>query len=210
MRLLDLFCCAGGGAMGYHWAGFDEIVGVDTEPQKRYPFEFVQGDAIEFLKEHGNEFDAVHASPPCQGYSRAKHLRGRQHPMLIEPVREALEKLGKPYVIENVVGAPLITEKTIKLNGLFFGLMTVRERLFETNFPIEQPVLPRPILKTTKMGRPPKKGEYISVVGHFSGTDYAREVMQIDWMVNKELAEAIPPAYTKWVGKHLIEFIKKR
>ena len=106
-RLLDLFCGAGGAAVGYHNAGFDEIIGVDIKPQPRYPFEFVQADALEYLAEHGREFDAIHASPPCQGYSIMHNLpwlRGRDYPLLILPTIEMLEALGKPYVVENVMG----------------------------------------------------------------------------------------------------------
>ncbi len=107
IRLLDLFCGAGGAAVGYHNAGFDEIIGVDIKPQPRYPFEFVQADALEYLAEHGREFDAIHASPPCQGYSIMHNLpwlRGRDYPLLILPTIEMLEALGKPYVVENVMG----------------------------------------------------------------------------------------------------------
>ena len=102
MRLLDLFCGAGGAAMGYHRAGFYEIVGVDIAPQPRYPFEFARADALEYLAEHGHEFDAIHASPPCQGYSIMHNLpwlRGRDYPLLLLPTLEMLEGLGKPYVV---------------------------------------------------------------------------------------------------------------
>lgn len=208
MRLLDLFCCAGGAAMGYFQAGFDEIDGIDIVFQRRYPFNFIQSDTFKYLRDHGHEYDAVHASPPCQGYTRARHLRGYDHPLLIEPLRDWLDALGKPYVIENVVGAPLIPEKTIKLNGPFFNLLTLRERLFECSFPVEQPNLPKPQGKHAKMGRPPKEGEYITVVGNFSGVAYARKVMGIDWMVQKELKEAIPPVYTRWIGARLLQHIK--
>ena len=149
MRLLDLYCGAGGAAMGYSRAGFDEIVGVDIEPQPRYPFEFVQADALEYLSEHGHEFDAIHASPPCQGYSIMHNLpwlRGRDCPLLILPAIEMLEALGKPYVVENVMGARH-GSKTLKKRGLdahglkagwlcgaMFGLPFYRHRLFATNW----------------------------------------------------------------------------
>lgn len=208
MRLLDLFCCAGGAAMGYYRAGFNEIDGIDINFQKRYPFNFIQSDAFVYLENHGHEYDAIHASPPCQGYTRARHLRGKNHPLLVEPLRDYLNVLGKPYVIENVIGAPFIAEKTIKLSGPKFDLLTLRERLFECSFPIEQPLLLPPKAKHAKMGRPPKEGEYITVVGNFSDVAYARKAMGIDWMTQKELKEAIPPAYTEWIGKRLIEYAK--
>lgn len=104
-RLLDLFCGAGGAAMGYHRAGFD-VVGVDIKPQKHYPFEFHQGDALEYVAAHGHEYDVIHASPPCQGYSEETPLEYRgNHPRMIGAVRDALQKIGKPYIIENVDGA---------------------------------------------------------------------------------------------------------
>ncbi len=148
-RLLDLFCGAGGAAMGYHRASFDEIVGVDTEPQPHYPFEFVQADALEYLAEHGHDYDAIHASPPCQGYSIMHNLpwlRGRDYPLLLLPTLEMLEALGKPYVVENVMGARH-GSKTLKKRGLeahglkagwlcggMFGLPFYRHRLFATNW----------------------------------------------------------------------------
>ena len=119
MRLLDLFCCAGGAGAGYAAAGF-EVVGVDIDPQPRYPFEFVQGDALEYVAEHGHKFDVIHASPPCQAFSRTKTLHTNEHPDLIEPTRAALRATGKPYVIENVVGAPLLDP--IKLDGRHFAM----------------------------------------------------------------------------------------
>ena len=107
MKLLDLFSGAGGAAMGYHRAGF-EVVGVDHKPQKNFPFEFIQADALEYCAEHGHEYDVIHASPPCQSYSRLRHLpflkeRRERHPKLIDPLRDFLIEIGKPYVIENSV-----------------------------------------------------------------------------------------------------------
>ena len=132
-RLLDLYSGAGGAAMGYHRAGFD-VVGVDIAPQPRYPFEFHQDDALEFLAEHGHEFDAVHLSPPCQAYSRTGHLADaqgarRSSVRLIEPARAMVRRLGIPYVIENVEGAPLLSP--LLLCGSMFGLRVRRHRLFE-------------------------------------------------------------------------------
>src|SRR5690606_31607000 len=148
MRLLDLFCCEGGAAVGYHRAGFD-VVGVDLEGKfaKRYPFEFHQGDALEFVKERGHEFDAIHASPPCQGYSRGNAGRETKWPKLIPATRDALAATGKPYVIENVKDAGPEMVDPVGLCGCMFDLSTIdtdgvrihlqRLRLFESNVSIE-------------------------------------------------------------------------
>lgn len=148
-RLLDLFCGAGGAAVGYHRAGFDEIVGVDIKSMSRYPFEFVQADALEYVAEHGHEFDAIHASPPCQGYSIMNNLpwlEGREYPLLILPMYEILEGIDKPYVIENVMGARYgasgLKKRGIEGHGLkagwlcggMFGLPFYRHRLFASNW----------------------------------------------------------------------------
>jgi len=198
-KLLDLFCGAGGCSMGYSRAGFD-VVGVDIDPQPQYPFEFHQADALEYLAAHGHEFDIIHASPPCQQYTKAAQQwrkEGKEYADLIEPVRELLMKIGKPYIIENVPGSPLVNP--IFLNGSMFGLLVHRPRYFECSFPAEQPE----IIKTkrpAKMGRPVQEGDIIQPVGHFSGADYARKQMQIDWMSKKGLAQAIPPAYCEYIG----------
>jgi DNA (cytosine-5)-methyltransferase 1 len=144
--------------MGYHRAGFDEIVGVDIKPQQRYPFTFVQGDALEYAAAHGAEYAAIHASPPCQGYSIMNNLpwlRGREYPLLILPTRELLESLGLPFVIENVGGARYgakglaargIEDHGMKagwLCGAMFGLPFYRHRYFETNVTWMQPGHPK-------------------------------------------------------------------
>ena len=213
MRLLDLFCGAGGAAMGYSRAGFDEIVGVDIKPQKNYPFMFVLGDALEYLREHGGEFDFIHASPPCQAWSVASTVyrrNGKVYPQLIADNRKLLVETGKPYVIENVIGAPLLNP--IKLCGLMFGLKVFRHRLFEMPFFIFEP--PHPTHKNKQIG----KG-YFSVAGGAGrwkswGTVHRnvskgtaaewRLAMGIDWMTRKELSQAIPPAYTECVGKQFL------
>ena len=200
-RLLDLFCCAGGAGMGYHRAGFN-VVGVDIEPQPRYPFEFHEGDALEYLAAHGHEFDAIHASPPCQGYSNTQRIMQNSHPLLIGDVRDALQAAGKPYVIENVVGAPLLDP--VQLVGTMFSLGTMRPRLFECSFPVPFLLAPPAHTKHTKMGRRPKAGEFMHVVGHFSDVRAAQLAMGIDWMTGDELREAIPPAYTEFIGRHLL------
>lgn len=204
MRLLDLFCCAGGAGMGYSRAGF-EVVGVDIAAQPRYPFEFVQADAIEFVKEHGHEFDAIHASPPCQAYTNAQKIMRNDHPELLEPTRAALNATGLPWVIENVPGAPLI--EPIELCGGMFGLRTYRHRLFESSHALTAPAHRTHTHKVTKMGRPPRPDEFMHVVGNFSGVAQARKAMGIGWMVRDELREAIPPAYTEYIGKQLMKHV---
>ncbi len=204
LKVLDLFCGGGGAGEGYHRAGF-YVLGCDVEPQPKNPHDFVQGDWLKVLTDYAGEFDLVHASPPCQKYSKAcKQWRkaGVSYPDLISSVRSQLKKIGKPYVIENVPGSPL--ENPIRLNGSFFKILVHRPRLFETSFKIDQPIIP--ITKQpVKMGRPITYGDIIQPVGHFSGVWYAQMQMQISWLGQKELAQAIPPAYTEWIGKKFIE-----
>ncbi len=146
-RLLDLFCGAGGAAMGYHRAGF-EVVGVDIKTQPHYPFEFVQADALTLPIEFLGQFDAIHASPPCQGYSRTRHrpwLNDKVHPMLIPAVRDKFRNLNVPWVIENVGDSPLMG---IKLTGEMFGLPFKRLRIFESNILLFAPDMPKHITET--------------------------------------------------------------
>lgn len=202
-RLLDLFSCAGGAGMGYHRAGF-EVVGIDIDPQPRYPFEFHQADALKYLLEHHGEFDAFHASPPCQAWTLAQRIRGNDHPDFVTATRNAFELIGKPWVIENVVGAPLRDPITL-CGGMFPELRVYRHRLFESNLPL---VAPQHIEHTTpirKMGRLPLEGEFMHVVGNFTGVEYAKRAMGIDWMVRDELREAIPPIFTEFLGAQLLE-----
>ena len=144
MRLLDLFCGAGGSAVGYHRAGF-EVVGVDNRPQPRYPFEFIQADALDFVTppsgcQFGVYFDAIHASPPCQAFTDLKSMwNAGQHEDLITPLRPLLENTGLPYVIENVEGARSALRDPVTLCGSSFGLKVRRHRLFETNWPLMVP-----------------------------------------------------------------------
>lgn len=210
-RLLDLFCGAGGAAMGYHRAGFD-VVGVDIALQPNYPFRFHHLDALEVLRGYkilstaSWRFDAIHASPPCQAFTKAQKLQGNEHPDLIAPIRELLEATGMPYVIENVGGAPLLDPVCLE-GQMFPELRTIRPRFFETNWALDVPLLRPPRPRQAKMGRPPKDGEWIQVVGNFSGADEGRRAMGIDWMTKRELAEAIPPAYTEFIGHQLMQHL---
>ncbi len=205
-KLLDLFCCQGGASEGYHRAGFG-VTGIDKDPQPRYPWphRFYQRDALDFLHRHGKRFDAIHASPPCQLYTNAQRIQNNEHPDLLGPVRDLLLDLGKPFVIENVPGAPL--RDPIELCGAMFDLKTYRHRLFESNVDISAPDHPDHVARTTKMGRPPKDGEFMHVVGNFSGVKRAREAMGIDWMTRDGLRESIPPAYTEHIGRQLLAVV---
>jgi DNA (cytosine-5)-methyltransferase 1 len=197
MRLLDLFCGAGGAAMGYHRAGFDDITGIDNRPMPRYPFKFIQADALEYLAEHGEEYDVIHASPPCQHYSSIQHIvkTKDKHPDLVDPVRQLLIKSGKPYVIENVVGAPLRVD--LLLCGSMFGLGMIRHRIFESNIPM--PLL-TPTCHHENMYDPWHWGNN-QRVEMASG-------MGIDWdMKREEVREAIPPAYTEYIGKEILIYL---
>jgi DNA (cytosine-5)-methyltransferase 1 len=218
--LLDLYCCEGGAARGYAAAGFD-VVGVDVVKQPRYPFPFVQADALEYLAEHGHRFDVVHASPPCQAYSITRHTHNVQHPDLLAPTRAALLAWGGPYVIENVVGAPLLNP--LKLCGSEFDLVAddedgtplrlERHRLFESN-----------VFLVGNGGC--RHDTRVDVAGAYGGGSsdrrHAREVRRggytpaksvrahllgIDGMTLHGLSQAIPPAYTEHLGRQLLEHL---
>jgi DNA (cytosine-5)-methyltransferase 1 len=204
--LLDLCCKAGGASMGYYRAGFD-IVGVDLEPQPNYPFPFYQADALAFPLEG---FDAVHVSPPCPGYSLATsfHKGAREkHPLLIGVFRERLHASGLPYVIENVERASSHMQRPIKLCGNMFGLRTYRHRLFESNISLQQPEHIAHVMPAAGPGAIARTGEYWSVGGHFGQKERAqREALGIDWMKTvEEIANALPPVYTEWIGCQLIQ-----
>jgi len=204
-KLLDLFCGAGGCSVGYHRAGF-EVLGVDHNSQKNYPFKFVQMDALDYLRQQGNKFDVIHASPPCQAFSRSTRDKSK-HPDLVEPVRALLRKTGKPYIIENVPGAPLI--EPLKLSGMMFGLDTIRVRWFETKPDIFfAPIPVRKHASTARQGTQPIVDEqYICVTGNFSNVDYGRKAMGIDWMIRSELTQAIPPIYTEYIGRWMMNLV---
>jgi DNA (cytosine-5)-methyltransferase 1 len=202
--------------MGYHQAGFD-VVGVDIEAQPRYPFEFHQGDALEYLREHGHEFDAIHASPPCQAHSALKtSWNAREHLDLVPDTREALRSFDVPWVIENVEGAPLIDP--IRLCGSMFGLgipgfQLRRHRLFELG-PDLFILTPHCQHSGPVVG---VYGDHLRSRGHWrKGADFpgqdkvqlASEAMGADWMSWHGLSQSIPPAYTEFIGAQLLAAIE--
>lgn len=213
-RLLDLFCCAGGAGVGYSRAGF-EVVGVDINPQPRYPLRFIQTDVLSLDPKFFAIFDAVHASPPCQSYSDlAKRNRNADAwPRLIEPVRKMLIGSGLPYVIENVEGAPLINP-IILCGTMFKNLRVIRHRLFEVNFPILTPPHGKhPICHTLdkrkgQYGKTDEMRDFVSVNGGGNcSVAAARDAMGITWMTKNELNEAIPPVYTEFIGRQLLNYL---
>jgi DNA (cytosine-5)-methyltransferase 1 len=201
-RLLDLFCGAGGAAMGYYRAGFD-VVGVDIKPQPHFPFEFHQADALAYPLEG---FDAYHASPPCERYSRCTPREYRQnHPDHIAAIRRRLISTGKPYVIENVPDARRLLVNPLRLCGTMFGLPTQRHRYFETwpeiwalTVTCQHDKLPVVVTGTTR--RKTGRLEYSAAACYAA--------MQIDWMTRLELDKAIPPAYTEYIGKYLLQAVQ--
>jgi DNA (cytosine-5)-methyltransferase 1 len=209
MRLLDLFCCAGGAAAGYYQAGF-EVVGVDIKPQPRYPFAFIQHDALALDMRFLRSFDAIHASPPCQSYSPLGALSpDKVYPDLVGAARDLLDRVGVPYVIENVMAAPLIKERSIVLCGAMFGLRTYRHRRFESRLRLVAPDHPKHTVLTATKRRKERwaQGWNVSITGDV-GTYVGPEAMGIDWMSGNELCEAIPPAYTRLIGAQLIAHIQ--
>lgn len=232
-RLLDLFCGAGGAAMGYHRAGFD-VTGVDIRPQPRYPFEFVQADALKFAESfvhdpqnyyHGR-FDAIHASPPCQAYSRTQRIwkNRKNHPDLLPPVRDLLLATSSPWVIENVPGAPMRAD--LILCGTMFGLQAGqyelwRHRLFETSgfYALTPQCQHHAWPVNIGGGQKRQRLRAGTVNGHPGGSsmrdgiDLAaladwKAITGIDWMTADELREAIPPAYTEYIGRQLLDALE--
>jgi DNA (cytosine-5)-methyltransferase 1 len=207
VKILDLFCGAGGAAKGYADMGH-EVLGVDINPQPNFPYRFIQADAVEILEGIGpGEFDLIHASPPCQRYSTMTKRWGREgeHPDLVDPVRDHLLRIGGLWVIENVAGAPL--RSPVTLCGSMFGLGDSegrglrRHRLFEASFPIPVP------------GPCVHRGQAVGVYGNPGGSSKRdgirfasfanwQEAMEIDWMTVREIGESIPPAYTRWIVQH--------
>lgn len=210
-KLLDLFCGAGGCGTGVARAGFD-VTGVDIKPQPRYPFAFVQADALKYLAEHGSEFDVIHASPPCQAYSRMNRAVKADHGRLIAPTRSLLVNIGKPFVIENVEGADLEPPAFV-LCGTMFGLLVRRHRVFEVR-PSVAWLLPDCSCRNgVATGR---------LIGHRVAGKVApgrrkpphhteadrRAAIGVPWMSNLEARQAIPPAYTEWIGRQLLTHLQ--
>ena len=221
-KLLDLFCGGGGAALGYDAAGFD-VTGVDIKRQTNYPFGQVMADVMDLRPKDLQKFDVIHASPPCQGYSHGTTVhserydpghRGKDEPKLITPIREMLEATGKPYVIENVMGAKSEMDRPILLCGTMFGLNIARHRLFETPFelsPFDLP--PHPMCKGIQLKYAADHGidpRHMSIAGkaiNSGQTALWRELM--GWpegqrTSQRDLKEAIPPAYTLWIGTWLL------
>ena len=217
-RLLDLFCGAGGASMGYHRAGF-EVVGVDIKPQPRYPFEFHQGDALDYVIRHGRSFDAVTASPPCFDHTALSAMTGGDGSgWLLDATRTALIELGLPYVIENVPGAPM--RHGLRLCGTEFGLRAIdhdgevvalrRHRYFEANVLLmgaggcqhEPGIRWAGVYGGNNNG--PKRGRNC---GYVPRIDIRRQLMGIDWMIRREINLAIPPAYTEHLGHQLMQIL---
>ena len=217
MRVLDLYCCQGAATAGYQRAGFNEVHGVDKDPQPRYVGAvFHCADAIEFVRQRlewirGN-FAFIHASPPCQHDSDCQRIQGRDHPDLIGPTREVLELTGLPYVIENVGGAEVKLKDPVELCGAMFGLRTYRHRYFEAGggFSFEAPEHPPHLHRTVKMGRPLKPGDFYHAVGNFSNVPYVREDIGVPWMSRDGIRECIPPAYAEYIGRQFMQQLIKK
>lgn len=201
--------------MGYSQAGF-EVVGVDISPQPNFPFEFVEADALSLSSKFLRSFDVIHASPPCQSYSDlAKRNRNADAwPRLIEPVREMLKKSRRPFVIENVEGAPLV-DPIVLCGTMFPGLRVIRHRLFESNVPLVAPHHGKHPLVFTHDKRKAHYGmlnqdtAFVQVTGGGNcSIKNARDAMGIQWMTKNELNESIPPAYTKYLGTQIRKYIK--
>ncbi len=219
-RLLDLFCCEGGAARGYTDAGW-EVVGVDIEPRfaKRYPYEFHAADALTYVVEHGHEFDAIHLSPPCQRYSITNAARQADYPDLVGLSRDAAIATGKPYVIENVAGAPL--RNPLILCGSMFGLEATdddgeqvrleRHRLFESNVSLTAPG-PHNHDRTVRVAgsyggarRDKHEARNIRHGGYVPSKVVQERLLGIDWMTQHGLYQSIPPVYARWVGVQLLD-----
>lgn len=231
--LASLYCCEGGDSVGYNRAGF-AVFGVDLfedHTQARYPFPSHKGDAIEFIKEHGHRFDAVHASPPCQDKSAGtRSLRkndGVEYPRLIPPTRDALQATGLPYVIENVRGAQLINP--IELCGCMFGLTTEdddglplrleRARLFESNIELPQHDhhhdpdvwVAGCYGGSRRQGDTPAERRWnakkVRKGGYVPSKAVCQRLLGIDWMTWKGMHQALPPVYTEHIGNHLARVV---
>lgn len=221
LKLLDLFCCAGGASAGYHMAGFD-VMGIDQDWQPNYPF-FMRREKLFHEQEAAfaqwvrENFDAVHASPPCQQHSDLAKQSKREYPCFIKATRRVLNLTRLPYVIENVEGAPLVNP--VKLCGTNFPeLRVIRHRLFEANWPLWAPEKcgPHPLCFThdkrkAHYGKLDDMKAFVQVTGGGNcSIAAARDAMKIDWMNKRELNEALPPAYTRFIGGQLRNHIESR
>ena len=215
VKLLDLCCKAGGCSVGYYQAACDmgikiEITGVDIEAQPNYPFKFIKADAVDYLKKNYKKYTHIHASPPCQMYTFCNAMwrnKGKEYPDILEPLKKEMHLTGLPGVIENVMSAPI--KRDIVMRGDIFGLGVIRKRKFEcVNWFCLTPGLP--LIKGSVM-----EGDYITVTGKGSllsnrgkkckiegknVKEVWRKAMGIDWMTTSELSQAIPPAYTRYIG----------
>lgn len=216
MKVLDLFCGAGGAAEGYRRAWPDaDITGVDIRPMPRYPFRFVQADAMAFPLDG---YDFIHASPPCQQYSRMRNVKGRDmrgYPALVDAIRTRLERAGAPWIMENVEGAPL--RSPVTLCGLMFGLRVFRHRYFELGgWTMPQPPMPSHKGHRVSGWRHGVKyeGDMLAVYGDGGGkatVEECREGLGIDWSWDRDqLVESVPPAYTEFIGRALLEHVTPR
>lgn len=203
MKALDLFCGEGGASMGLSQAGF-EVTGVDIKHMDRYPFKFIQADALNCGI---GGFDFYWASPPCQPFTV---LGGREdlskYEDLIEPTRQLLESTGKPWVMENVPGAPLRADLTLCAHT--FGLRSYRHRIFECSFPVTQPDHLPHTVRVNRRGENRRKhwnsGGYMTITGDI-GVYVGKEAMGIDWMSGNGLSQAVPPAYAKFIAKQWLD-----
>jgi DNA (cytosine-5)-methyltransferase 1 len=208
-KLLDGYCGEGGTGFGFYLAGF-EVVGADHRRMKQYPFPMTLVDVLNLPIEYAQRFDAISVGPPCQDYSPMRHLTGKRYPRLIALTREWLKEVDRPYVMENVVGAWSELENPQGLCGAMFGLGTFRHRLFETNWPLKVPQHQPHNGRSGIAGRATALGHSISVIGNITDTNVAREVMQMPWATRRGLTQAIPPAYTHYIGNQLREYLDGR
>jgi len=209
MKALDLFCGVGGAGMGLHLAGF-EVTGVDLHPQPNYPFKFLQADALEA---DVSGYDLIWASPPCQRHSCLQHRTGGEYECFIERTREKLNQSGLPWIIENVVGAPLV--KPVMLCGSTLGLGVRRHRIFESNKPIygntcQHHRQPEPIDVTGTGAR--RIGDRMDGNGGNSrkprNLQEARDAMGMQWASRKEISQSIPPAFSEYLGLQIIDMLR--
>jgi DNA (cytosine-5)-methyltransferase 1 len=224
MKALDLFCGAGGASMGIHRAGF-EVTGVDIKPQPHYPFNFIQADAMTFDL---SGYDFIWASPPCQAHTALKTMpNSKHHDDLIPAMRDRLKPLGVPWIIENVMGAPLINP--VMLCGTMFSLTTAnkeaelqRHRIFESNIFLMtlQCHHNAPMVCGVYGGHGRDRRRVVNCYGHTGGrskrdgtqqftVQQRREAMGIDWMTGAELSQAIPPAYSEFLCRQVMKILKK-